>query len=162
MPRTNDLAFVRHVVDRLESAGIRTWLFGGWAVELLGMSLPRPHNDVDLLYPGDSFDAVDAFLTAGDVEEITAKRFPHKRAFESDGIMVELLLLQRSDDGLHTDFWGVIRHQWPSNVLDVQAGGLRVASAMSLIDYHATWRNLLPTVDGNQVSSEEWLQHQSK
>ncbi len=104
---------------------------------------------------------MDVFLAAGDVDEITAKRFPHTRAFEAEGIMVELLLLQGTEDGPFTTFWGVNRYEWPSNVLSIQAGGLRVASAMSLIDYQAARRNLLPSVDGKQVSSEEWLEHQS-
>jgi len=159
--RTNDLGFVRYVVDRLESAGVRTWLFGGWAEELLGLRLPGPHHDVDLLYPAGSFDAVDVVLADGDVEEITAKRFPHKRAFETEGIMVELLLLQGPDNAPFTDFWGASRYEWPSNVFGIQAGGLRVASAMALIDYQATWRDRLPSVDGKQVSSQEWLEHQS-
>ncbi|TCO13463.1 hypothetical protein EV652_1263 [Kribbella steppae] len=33
---------------------------------------------------------------------------------------------------------------------------------MSLIDYQATRRDLLPAVDGKQVSSEEWLEHQNR
>jgi hypothetical protein len=138
MSGTNDLRFVRHVVARLEAVGIRTWLFGGWAAELLGLRLPRPHHDVDLLYPAESFEAV-----------------------EVNGIMVELPLLQGPEDGPFTDFWGVKRYEWPSNVLGIQAGGLRVASAMSLIDYQDTRQDLLPSVDGKQVSSEEWLEHQN-
>jgi hypothetical protein len=85
MQRANDLDFVKHVVSRLESAGVRTWLFGGWAAELLGLSVPSPHNDVDLLYPADSFEAVDVFLATGGVDEIAAKRFPHKLDSRSTG-----------------------------------------------------------------------------
>jgi hypothetical protein len=138
-----------------------TWVFGGWAAELLGLSLPRLHHDVDLLYPADSFEAVDVFLAGGDVEEIPAKRFPHKRAFEYDGIMVELFLVRCTEDGRFTDFWGVNRHRWPADVLDVHAGGLRVASALSLIDYRERWLDLAPSVDGKQVTAEEWLRHQN-
>jgi len=162
MSRTNDLGFVRYIVGRLELAGVRTWVFGGWAAELFGLSRPRPHHDVDLLYPAVSFEAVDVFLATGEVDEIVAKRFPHKRAFEAEGIMVELFLLQGPEDGPFTDFWGVNRYEWPSNVLGAQAGGLRVASAMSLTDYQAKRRELLPSVDGKQVSSGEWLEHQNR
>ncbi|MFD7153580.1 nucleotidyltransferase domain-containing protein [Kribbella sp. NPDC059898] len=157
----NDLDFVRQVVARLESAGIRTWLFGGWASELLGLSLPRPHNDIDLLYPADTFEAVDTFLATGRVDELAAKRFPHKRGFETDGIMVELFLVQPSESGPFTDFWGDIRYEWPSNVFDVQAGGLRIASALSLLAYRAAWDDLQPTVDGKRATSQEWLDHQT-
>jgi hypothetical protein len=162
MSRTNDLDSVRHIVARLESARIKTWLFGGWAAELLGLTLPRLHNDIDLLYPAESFDAVDVFLATGDADEITAKRFPHKRAFEIEGIMVELFLLQGPEDAPFTDFWGVNRHIWPANVLAIEASGLRVASAMSLIDYRATWQNRFPSVNGKQVSPEEWLEYQNR
>lgn len=161
MPQVNDIDFVRHVMTRLESAGIRTWLFGGWAAELVGLSLPRPHNDVDLLYPAGNFEAVDAFLATGAVEEITEKRFPHKRGFETGGIMVELFLVQPSDSGPFTDFWGAKRHAWPFNVFDVNAGGCRVASAMSLLGYRAAWEDLQPTLNGNRVTSQEWLAHQT-
>ncbi|MFG1906798.1 nucleotidyltransferase domain-containing protein [Kribbella sp. NPDC048928] len=159
MSRVNDLDFVEHVVTRLESAGIRTWLFGGWAAELLGLSLPRAHNDVDLLYPADSFEAVNAFLATGGVDEITEKRLPHKRGFETDGIMVELFLVQTPEAGPFTDFWGLTRHEWPSNVFDIQAGGFRVASAMSVLGYRSAWDALQPTVDGKRVTSQEWLEH---
>jgi hypothetical protein len=161
MSRANDLGFVEHVVARLESAGISTWLFGGWASELLGLSLPRAHNDVDLLYPADSFDAVDAFLATGGVDELAEKRLPHKRGFETDGIMVELFLVQTPEAGPFTDFWGVTRHEWPSNVFDIRAGGFRVASGMSVLGYRDAWEALQPTVDGKRVSLQEWREFQS-
>ncbi len=42
---------------------------------------------------------MDEFLARGDVQEIVAKRFPHKRAFEVDGVMVELFLVQADEAG---------------------------------------------------------------
>ena len=90
----NDLRFVRDVLSRLEVAGLDVWLAGGWAEELHGLLEPRPHHDVDLLYRGESFDSLDAFLGTGAVTEIAAKRFAHKRAFELDGTMVELILVE--------------------------------------------------------------------
>ncbi|GAA5015385.1 hypothetical protein GCM10023317_54630 [Actinopolymorpha pittospori] len=103
---------------------------------------------------------VDAFLAHGTVDEITAKRFPHKRAFETDRIMVELFLVQSAESGYYTDFWGATRHDWPANVLGVQAGGLRVASAMALVDYRAKQTNYQPSIDGRPATAEQWLQHQ--
>src|SRR5207248_834952 len=50
--RMNDLSFVMHVVDLLEDARLRVWLFGGWAEELRGLRAPCEHVDVDFLYPG--------------------------------------------------------------------------------------------------------------
>ncbi|MET9269979.1 hypothetical protein [Kribbella sp. NPDC003557] len=154
MARSNDLAFVRDVVRQLEAAGVRTWIFGGWASELLGLSPPRPHQDLDLLYPAGNFDVVDVYLARGDVQEIAAKRFPHKRAFEAEGIRVELFLVQ---PGPYTDFWGATRHTWPAGTFDVEAGGFRVASAVALAGFRAAWEGLRPTVGGRTVTAEEWL-----
>lgn len=159
MPPANDLPFVRRVVSELAAAGIATWLFGGWAEELLSLSPPREHRDVDLLYPAEDFAAVDAFLATGAVDEIAAKRFPHKRAYESDGIMVELFLVRADGSGLFTEFWGTIRHAWPADLLDYRAGGMRVASEAALAGFRTGYPRLAPSLDGRQVSAEEWLRH---
>ena len=123
-------------------------MFGGWAAELLGLSVPRAHRDVDLLCPGDDFAVVDEFLGRGDVQEIVAKRFPHKRAFEVDGVMVELFLVQTDEAGSFTDFWGVARHEWPADVFEGEVGGLRVASAAAVNGYRAGWDALQAKVKG--------------
>jgi hypothetical protein len=148
MVRRNDVGFVRYVVGRLEGAGVRAWVFGGWATELLGLSLPWAHRDVDLLYPAGGFEVVDEFLVRGDVQEIEAKRFPHKRAFEVDGVMVELFLVQADAAGWFTDFWGVARHDWPADVFDVEAEGLRVASGTAVTGYRAGWDELQAKLQG--------------
>jgi hypothetical protein len=90
----NDLQFVKNVMKLVSDYGARTWLFGGWAEEILGLAAPRPHADVDLLYPAADFSVIDAFLTdANGVTEIVPKRFSHKRAFERGGVRVEILLV---------------------------------------------------------------------
>lgn len=91
---------------------------------------------------------MDEFLARGDVQEIVAKRFPHKRAFEVDGVMVELFLVQSDEAGWFTDFWGVARHDWPADVFEVEAGGLRVASATALAGYRAGWDELQAKLQG--------------
>ena len=113
--RSNDLTFVDDVVTRLQTAGIMTWLFGGWAEELLGLAAPREHRDLDLLHLAADFGPVDDFMTAdGRVTEIAGKRFPHKRAFLHEGIMVELILVRATcSDGFCTLFWGDTLHRWP-------------------------------------------------
>ncbi|TCC40229.1 nucleotidyltransferase domain-containing protein [Kribbella speibonae] len=138
----NDLEFVRYVVGWLEGAGVRAWVFGGWAAELVGVSAPRAHRDVDLLYPGADFAVVDEFLGRDDVQEIAAKRFPHKRAFEVGGVMVELFLVQTDEVGSFTDFWGAARHDWPADAFETEVDGLRVASAMAVNGYRAGWDEL--------------------
>jgi hypothetical protein len=140
----NDLAFVRRVLSRLGENGIDAWVFGGWAEELLGLARPRPHGDLDLLHPAQSFAAVDAFLRRdGEVEEIAAKRFPHKRAFELDDVLVELVIVQRDHAGRYTNVWGTTRHDWPADVLDWDVKSMRVASPAAVTGFRAAW-NALP------------------
>jgi hypothetical protein len=138
--RSNDLTFVDDVVSRLQAAGIMTWLFGGWAEELLGLAAPREHRDLDLLHLAADFGLVDDFMTAeSQVTEIPGKRFPHKRAFLHDGIMVELIHVQATcPGGFCTLFWGDTLHRWPDDVFTAPTGGLRVASAASLRGYRAS------------------------
>jgi hypothetical protein len=147
--RSNDLTFVEDVVDRLQAAGIKTWLFGGWAEELLGLAPPRQHHDVDLLHPAADFGLVDSFMSADRrVTEIAAKRFWHKRAFLYDGIMVELILVQGArSGGFCTVFWGDTMHRWPDDVFTAGIGGLPVASARSVREYRSGHSRLAWTLE---------------
>ena len=135
----NDLAFVRETMQLLEGAGIRTWLFGGWAEEILGLSRPRAHHDLDLLYLAGDFAAVDAMLAARDeLAEIPAKRLPHKRAFVRLGIMTELILVRPHPGPAYiTCFRDQVRYQWPADLLTANESGLRVASADAVRRYRA-------------------------
>ena len=121
----NDLAFVLRVVDLLESYRLRTWVAGGWGEELRGLTAPREHADVDLLYPARDWARVDRL----DLDWIDEKRKRWKRAFTLDGTMIELLLVQRDDDGWHTG-----PHRWPENVF-TSSGRLPVASTAALTGY---------------------------
>jgi hypothetical protein len=76
MSRPNDLAFVREMMARPDEGGVSTWLFGGWAEELLGLIRPRAHHDVDLLHAAPDFTNADALIACkGDLAEIRQKRF---------------------------------------------------------------------------------------
>jgi hypothetical protein len=123
----NDLTFVLRVVDLLASHGLRTWVSGGWGEELRGLCAPRVHADVDLLYPAPDFSRLDAL----ELDWIAMKRLPHKRAFAVDGIVVEVLLVARDEQGWHTG-----AYRWPANVF-ASAGRLPVASADALSGYRA-------------------------
>jgi len=103
-------------VRALVEAGIRVWLFGGWAEELSGLRPPGPHQDIDLLYPAQDFDRVDEFIRlCNDAEEIRPKRFVHKRAFRWQGVMVELFLVQQGPGGCVTNFFGIHPWEWPED-----------------------------------------------
>jgi hypothetical protein len=127
----NDRRFLERVVALLGGAGVEIWIFGGWAEELLGLSDPREHADVDLLYVAEDWSGVDAFLV--EMAEVTAKRFPHKRAFVLDGVLVELLLVQRDRDGYFSRF-PAIDYRWPPDVV-AEHGRLPVAGRESVVAY---------------------------
>jgi hypothetical protein len=128
----SDLPFVMRVVDLLEDARLRVWLFGGWAEELRGLRAPCEHVDVDFLYPGRDFSRVDRFLGGTDDTR------PHKRTFEVDGVQVELLLVQKDEHGWFTEL-ARGRHRWPADVF-ANAGRLPVASATALESYRHSRR----------------------
>jgi len=127
-----DLSFLMRVVDLLEDARLRVWLFGGWAEELRGLRAPCEHSDVDFLYPGRDFARVDRWLGgAGDTR-------PHKRTFEYEGVPIELMLVQRDEQGWFTQLPSG-RHNWPADVF-ANAGRLPVASVTALESYRHSRR----------------------
>ena len=128
----NDLQFVMHVVDMLEDARLRVWLFGGWAEELRGLRAPCEHTDVDFLYPGRDFARVDRFL--GEPDDTR----PHKRTFQVEGVPVELMLVQKDERGWYTELPSG-RHNWPADVF-ANAGRLPVASVTALESYRHSRR----------------------
>ncbi|MDQ6793886.1 MAG: hypothetical protein M3067_03470 [Chloroflexota bacterium] len=44
-----EAADVREVIDALDSAGVESWLDGGWGVDALLGEQTRPHQDIDLV-----------------------------------------------------------------------------------------------------------------
>jgi hypothetical protein len=111
---SNDLDLLALVIDRLEAAGAGVVVFGGWAEELLGLSSPRLHSDIDLLLNATSFAHVDRFLAAAAdaPKEIGAKRFAHKRAFQLKGVTAEITLVEHDCEGHVTHFWGDVPFRW--------------------------------------------------
>ena len=128
-----DLSVVMHVVDQLEDARLRVWLFGGWAEELRGLRVPYEHVDIDFLYPGRDFSRVDRFIGDGETD-LRA----HKRNLELDAVPVELLLVHKDERGWYTDLPSG-RYDWPADVF-ATAGRLPVASAAALEGYRHSRR----------------------
>jgi hypothetical protein len=140
-----DLAFVDRTLGLLAAdGGAECWIFGGWAEELRGLSPARRHKDLDLLFVGQNFAAVERLLAARRLNEVEGKHFAHKRAFLVEDFMVELFLVERDSCGFFTNFWGTCRHDWPDDVLS-SAGGLPVASAAALAAYRAAHPKLTRT-----------------
>lgn len=127
-----DLQIVMRVVDLLEDARLRVWLFGGWAEELRGLRAPCEHRDVDFLYPGRDFVRVDRWLGGANDTR------PHKRSFELEGVPVELLLVQKDEQGWFTQL-PAGRHSWPPDVF-ANAGRLPVTSVAALEGYRHSRR----------------------
>jgi hypothetical protein len=132
----NDLDFVQDVVQLLGERGVKVWVFGGWAEQLLGLDAPRRHVDVDLLYPAESFADVDSL----ELPWIDAKRFAHKRAFAHDGVLVELFLVKRDDLGFYSELPRGT-HRWPRDVLS-GVHGLRVAGPDAVSGFRAAYAQL--------------------
>lgn len=155
----NDLSFVKSITERLRTFGLDVWLAGGWAEELHGMIEPRPHQDIDLLVRGDSFETVDRLLNQDGINEIAAKRFAHKRAFQVDLVMVELILVRRvsrspgttcavlpqtpgrtaqplqASCDLITTFWGEHDYIWPADTFHDESGEPQLVSVAALRQY---------------------------
>jgi hypothetical protein len=130
----NDLAFVERAVAFLQAKGVNAWVFGGWGEQLRGLIKPRDHVDLDLLFPGPDWRDVDCL----DLAFIPGKRFPWKRAFVLDGIVVELFLVQRDEQGWYTQLKRR-RHDWPGDVFE-EPGRLPVASTAALASYRHSYR----------------------
>ena len=120
------LDFVLALMNRLTQAQIMTWLCGGWAEELWGLFPPRHHRDVDLLYPAPGFAYLDQWLAqTADLVVIPQKKFSHKRAFLSEGIMIELILLESDKTGGYVTNFFDGRYQliWPQDTLHLLSFG---------------------------------------
>ena len=136
---TNTRALLHHVVSELESAQFPTWIFGGWAEELQGLSPARPHSDIDLLYPAPDFNALDKYLAQPSIREIMGKHLPHKRAFSYNDVVIELFLVHPRT--LTTNFWSTTLYQWPSNTLD-HPHFPQLASREALLQYRRDWATI--------------------
>jgi hypothetical protein len=130
----NDLGFVERAVSLLQAKGVNTWVFGGWGEELRGLIKPRPHADLDLLFPAPDWRDVDELY----LDWIPAKRFPWKRAFVLEGIVVELFLVERDERGWYTQLKRR-RHDWPDNVFSTD-GRLPIASTAALASFRHSYR----------------------
>ncbi len=147
MMADNTLLLVADVVEALAEANIKTWLFGGWAEELSGVSPQGPHRDIDLLYPAEDFGPLDEFLRAhSDVEEVRTKRFSHKRAFRWQGVLVEVLLAHREGAGMVTTLFGTHSFTWPpdtfSRMVRLSSGEWGAASPAALRLYRERHREV--------------------
>ncbi len=128
----NNIDFLKQVYELLKNNSIETYIFGGWAEELHGMTDPRNHKDIDLLYISNNWEAVDSFLEIHKFE--VKKIFSHKRAFLYQGILIELFLVSKENDNYHTNFFSKYLYTWPISTF-TDNSNLKICSTESLIDY---------------------------
>ncbi len=144
----NSLTLVLALMQRLSLAQIDTWLAGGWAEELRGLCPPRPHRDIDLLYPAANFYHLDHWLASTkECSVIAAKSFSHKRAFLYEQVMIEMLLLEPQGEYSLTSFFdGRYDFIWPADTLSfLKTSGkntLPVASPQALSRYRSEHRHV--------------------
>lgn len=55
---------VLEIIGRLDAAGVRWWVHGGWGMDALLGKETRPHDDLDLAVPRADIDRRDAQLLA--------------------------------------------------------------------------------------------------
>jgi hypothetical protein len=130
---------LKEVVDQLVGAGFNVAVFGGWAEELLGLSAPRAHEDIDLLIVNPNLGDLDAFVSSK--AEVLAKRLSHKRAYITFGVLVELFLVMHDDGLWTTEFWDMTKHRWPEMAWE-QRSGLPVAPATVLASYRSSYQEI--------------------
>jgi len=137
----NSLSFLLTTIKSLEADAHPVWVFGGWAEELWKITKPRVHVDIDFLYPAATFEDLDRYIArTNEFQEIQSKRFSHKRAILSEQVMIEFLLVQRSDGTYFTDFFsGQFHLEWPADLfwhrINISGHDLQIASKQALMLY---------------------------
>jgi hypothetical protein len=127
----NSIELVRTVVGYLRDNGIDVLLGGGWAEELQGIIKPREHGDIDLHYLANDFQKLDKYIAVSGVEEIEAKHKSHKRAYKQNGVMVEVILIQKDNQGNYSNYNQEKVIRWPE-FLSVSVDGLSCLSPEAL------------------------------
>jgi hypothetical protein len=151
MNRENNKEFLFAVLDDLQALPIA--VFGGWAEEILGLAQARPHSDVDLLLACEDFTALEAMLNTDErYTGIPEKRFSHKRAYEKNGIRIEVILV--NPNTLRTTFFDHLTFTWPADALlhRSQFGGrlIPVASRAALELYRKEHARIFNTANAEQ------------
>ena len=124
---------VKQTMETLHGQGVTTWIGGGWASELLSLEAPRHHHDIDLFYPAGGFEALDVCLAS--LQEVKLKRFPHKRAFVSQNVLVEIVLMRPRSDGRHvTSYFDRYDLIWPARSLGT-CSGVRALTGTALNEH---------------------------
>lgn len=133
----NDRKFLSALIRRLGEAGHDVYVFGGWAEELRGLRSTSNHSDIDLLLLAKGFGQLESFMNGSQkARPIPEKRFPHKRAWEYDGVRVEFLLVLPGTVNVTVMFHGEPVILWPAGTLSgLPVEGMPVAGSEALQMY---------------------------
>ncbi|MDQ3893524.1 MAG: hypothetical protein M3292_02490 [Actinomycetota bacterium] len=110
-------------VDALfERAGLRYWLFGGWAVDFHAGSVTRAHDDVDIAVWLADLPRIAELLEADAWRHAPSHDDDGGTGYERDGVRLELTYLVRDADGR---IFTPLRHGRASWSDDALAGDVR-------------------------------------
>lgn len=142
----NDLLLVKRVIADLVTADLRPLVFGGWGEELLGLSAPRVHKDIDVVLLDPQMSVLDSFVAGRD--EVLDGHLSHKRVYRQNGVKIELFIAQWNGECLETVFWDRLRWCWPADMHADTVGGLPVASAAAFASFRASFPEFMAARPG--------------
>jgi lincosamide nucleotidyltransferase A/C/D/E len=90
---------VPSVLARLQKAGIKVWIGGGWGIDALVGRQTRPHRDLDLLFSAEQEAAVIAALAEADYAETLDGRPVRFAVTDPAGREIDLHPLTFGPDG---------------------------------------------------------------
>ena len=122
---SQQLSALAQVTERLETAGIAYWLFGGWAVDFYAGSVTRPHDDLDIAVWLDDLPRIAELLL-----EDGWRHAPHDdedggTGYERGAVRLELTYLVRDGAGRILTPLRHGRVAWPRDALADDVGELR-------------------------------------
>ncbi|SON57620.1 hypothetical protein HDIA_4079 [Hartmannibacter diazotrophicus] len=147
----NTLETLCEILTQLGAGRVPCAITGGWAEELLGLREPWKHADIDLVYQGETFAALDTAIEhlKPTVREVWQKRFRHKRAFVFEGTLCEITLVQGGPLAPVTHYWGDVPFHWQvpllhQEMVDLPCCRASVMSADNLLRHRLCWKETQP------------------
>jgi len=93
------LAALAELGSLLDSAGLDSWLFGGWAVDFHAGRITRVHDDLDVAVWAEDADAVASLLGRSAWRLAPEPGDQGWTGYTRDGLLVELTYVVRDDAG---------------------------------------------------------------
>jgi dihydrofolate reductase len=123
------LAALAAVDGLFEKAGLRYWLFGGWAVDFYAGSITRPHSDVDIAVWLDDHPRIAALLDGDGWRHAPEPDEDGGTGYERAGVRLELTFLVRDEDGRVVTPLRTFVAVWPDGAFGDAVGALEGVGA---------------------------------